>query len=307
MKFDAVLMIGFGGPERSEDIRPFLEHVTRGRRIPPARLEEVAHHYERIGGKSPLNELTFRQARALEARLQARGYALPVHVGMRNWHPFLTDTVRRMGEAGVTRAVGLIMAPQQSESSWEQYQRNVADAVAQAGVALTVEYTPPIFDHPGFIEAAARRVGQCLDQVPEVHRPGTPILFTAHSIPTSDPFTARYVEHLNASASLVARRLDHSAWQLVYQSRSGRPQDPWLAPDVNDALRQLARDGVTHAVIAPIGFLCDHVEVLYDLDVEAAQTARDLGLNLFRAKTVHDDEGFIEALTDLVMGVIHDG
>lgn len=305
MKFDAVLMIGFGGPERPEDIRPFLENVTRGRRVPPARIEEVAHHYERIGGRSPLNELTFRQAQALQVRLQAQGYALPVHVGMRNWRPSLAEAVRRMSEMGVRRAVGLIMAAQQSESSWEQYQRNVTDAVAQTGVALTVEYTPPVFDHLGFIEAAARRVRECLMQIPEIHRAA--LVFTAHSIPTSDPFTVRYVEQLNTSASLVARRLGFPTWRLVYQSRSGRPQDPWLEPDVNDALRQLAPDGVTHAVVAPIGFVCDHVEVLYDLDVEAAQTARELGLTMLRAKTVNDDEGFIEALADLVMGMIHDG
>lgn len=304
MKFDAVLMIGFGGPERPEDIRPFLENVTRGRRIPPARIEEVAHHYEHIGGKSPLNELTFRQAEALRAKLEAQGCPLPVYVGMRNWHPFLVEAVRRMSEEGVEQAIGLIMAAQQSESSWEQYQRNVADAVAQAGVTLTVEYAPPVFDHPGFIEAAARRVQECLAQVPEAQLRRTVILFTAHSIPMSDPFTARYVEQLNASARIVAERLNHPTWRLVYQSRSGRPQDPWLEPDVNDALRQLAQDGVAHVVVAPIGFVCDHVEVLYDLDIEAAQTARELSLTMFRAKTANYDEDFIEALTDVVMGVL---
>ena len=305
MKFNAVLMIGFGGPERPEDIRPFLENVTRGRRIPPARVEEVSRHYERIGGKSPLNELTFRQAEALRSRLEAQGCPLPVYVGMRNWRPFLAEAVRRMSEAGVTRAIGLIMAPQQSESSWEQYQRNVADAVAQAGVTLTVEYAPPVFGHPGFVEAAARRVRECLAQVPEAHRPKAPVVFTAHSIPTSDPFAARYVEQLNTSARLVAERLNRSTWRLVYQSRSGRPQDPWLGPDVNDALRQLAQDGVAHVVVGPVGFVCDHVEVLYDLDVEAAQTAKEVGITLFRAKTVNDDEGFIEALTDVVMRMLH--
>ncbi len=305
MKFDAVLTIGFGGPERPEDIRPFLENVTRGRRIPPARIEEVAHHYERIGGKSPLNELTFRQAEALRARLKAQGCPLPVHVGMRNWRPFLADTVRRMSEDGVARAIGLILAAQQSESSWEQYQRNVADAVARAGVMLTVEYAPPVFDHPGFIEAAARRVQECLARVPESQLQRTIILFTAHSIPASDPFTARYVEQLNASARLVAERLNHPAWRLVYQSRSGRPQDPWLEPDVNDALRQLAQDGVTRVVVAPVGFVCDHVEVLYDLDIEAAQTAKEVGVTLFRAQTVNDDGDFIEALTDVVKRMLH--
>lgn len=305
MPFDAILLIAFGGPEKSGDIRPFLENVTRGRRIPPARLEAVAHHYDLIGGKSPLNDFTFRQARALQAGLHAQGRPLPVYVGMRNWHPFLSDTVRRMAGEGVRRAVGLILAAQQSDSGWEQYQRNVAEAISQTGVALTVEYAPPVFDHPGFIEAAARRVSECLDRVPEALRQRAPILFTAHSIPLSDPFASRYVEQLNASARLVAGRLNHPAWQLVYQSRSGRPQDPWLEPDVNDALRQLAGNGVSHAVLAPVGFICDHVEVLYDLDVEAAQTAKELGIALFRAKTVNDDEPFIQALTDVVMRTLH--
>lgn len=305
MKFDAVLIIGFGGPEKPEDIRPFLEQVTRGRRIPPDRLEEVAHHYELIGGKSPLNEWTFRQAEALREKLVEQGHPLPVYVGMRNWHPLLADTLNRMRADGIRRAVGLIMALQQSDSSWEQYQRNVADAVAQTGVALHLDYAPPLFDHPKFIAAAALRVNECLARVPASDRASVPIVFTAHSIPTSDPFAARYVVQINASASLVAGSLNHPAWQLAYQSRSGRPQDPWLEPDINDALKQLAEAGEKSAVIVPIGFVCDHVEVLYDLDIEAARTAEALGLTLLRAKAVNADEGFIEALTDAVTGMIH--
>jgi ferrochelatase len=298
-------MIGFGGPEKPEDIRPFLEQVTRGRRIPPERLEKVAHQYELIGGRSPLNELTFRQAQALRAKLKEQGHELPVYVGMRNWHPLLVDTVRQMSEDGVRHAVGLIMAPQQSDSGWEQYRRNIADAVSQAGVMLTVEYAPPLFDHPQFIEAVARRVSEGLTQIPQSNRRRAPMIFTAHSVPTSDEFSGRYVQQLNTSAELLVQQLQYPAWMLAYQSRSGRPQDPWLEPDIHDALRQLAVREVKYAVVVPIGFVCDHVEVLYDLDIQAAQTAQELGITLLRTKTVNDDDTFIEALADAVRRTIH--
>ncbi len=301
--FDSVLIISFGGPQGRADIRPFLANVLRGRRVSPERVEEVAHHYELFDGVSPIPELTRRQAEGLRQRLSASGRPLPVYVGMRNWHPFLADTVRQMQADGIRNAVGLIMALQQSDSSWEQYQRNVAEAVAQTG--LSVDYAPPLFDHPKFIAAAALRVNECLSQVPTSDRARVPVVFTAHSIPTSDPFATRYVVQLNASASLVAGSLNHPAWQLAYQSRSGRPQDPWLEPDINDALRQVAESGEKFAVIVPIGFVCDHVEVLYDLDIEAARTADTLGLTVFRAKAVNADEGFIEALTDVVTGMVH--
>jgi ferrochelatase len=305
MQPDAVLMIGFGGPEKPEDIRPFLGNVTRGRRIPPARLEEVAHHYEQIGGRSPLNELTFGQARALEETLRKRGSPMPVFVGMRNWHPYLADTIRGMAAAGVTKAVGLIMALQQSDSGWNQYRRNVEEALADAGVPLDLRYAPPAFDHPGFIEAAARRVGECLERVPDGRRADTALIFTAHSIPMSDPLVDRYMAQLRECAERVADRAGHSRWRLAYQSRSGRPQDPWLEPDINDVLRELADGGMNQVVVAPIGFLCDHVEVLYDLDFEAARTAKGRDLTMHRAGTVHDDPAFIDALADLVTGTLH--
>lgn len=306
MTFDAVLMIAFGGPEKPEDIRPFLANVTRGRSVPLARIEEVARHYERIGGKSPMNEWTFKQARALEAALK-RSNVLTfqrsniVFVGMRHWHPYLVDTVRTMAAAGVKNAVGLIMAPQQSQTSWELYQKNVADALTEAGVTLNVEYAPPVFDHPLFIEAAADRAREAMEQIPVEHRSHAMIVFTAHSVPHADPFHQRYAEQVTTSARLVAERLQHARWTVAYQSRSGRPTDPWLAPDIGDALRDLAAQGERHVVVVPIGFLCDHVEVLYDLDIEAHNVARELGVQMARAKTVHDDAKFIEALAQIVV------
>ncbi len=299
-RFDAVLVIAFGGPERSEDIRPFLENVTRGRPIPKERIEEVAHHYELIGGRSPLNELTFRQVRGLESALKGRGRAIPIYVGMRNWHPFLTETIGEMKKANLRRAIGVIMAAHQSEASWQRYQQNVSDAIAKTGAHLSVEYTPPLFDHPLFIESVSDRVKECFIQIPDADRKDAILIFTAHSIPTSMADESPYVEQLTTSSRLVAERLGHENWMLAYQSRSGRPTDPWLEPDVCDVIRGLCVKGIKYIVVAPIGFVCDHVEVLYDLDIEAAGVANEVGIKMLRAKTVNDDPKFIAALADVI-------
>lgn len=299
-KFDAILIIAFGGPEKPEDIRPFLANVTRGRQIPQERIDEVAHHYELIGGRSPLNELTFRQAHGLEAALKKRGCALPVYVGMRNWHPLLAETIIEMAKAGVIRALGVIMAAHQSDASWQRYQRDVSEAIAKTGVHLSVDYVPPLFDHPLFIEAVANRVEECLAQIPPADRKGTMLIFTAHSIPTPMADESPYVEQLNTSSRLVAERLGHERWMVAFQSRSGRPTDPWLEPDICDVIRDLSAKDVKYVVVAPIGFICDHVEVLYDLDIESAEVARRSGITLLRARTVNDDPKFISALVDVI-------
>jgi protoporphyrin/coproporphyrin ferrochelatase len=306
-KFDAILMIAFGGPERTEDIRPFLANVTRGRPIPKERIEEVAHHYELIGGKSPLNELTFRQARGLESALRERGSVLPIYVGMRNWHPFLTETVKEMSKANVRHAIGVIMAAHESEASWQRYQQNVSDAIDETGAHLSIKYTPPLFDHPLFIESAADRVEECLIQISPADRKDVMLVFTAHSIPTPMANESVYVKQLTKSSRLVAERLRHENWMLAYQSRSGRPTDPWLEPDVCNVIRDLSDKGVKYVVIAPIGFVCDHVEVLYDLDIEATEVAKEVGIKLHRAKAVNDDAKFIAALADEVERHVRDG
>jgi ferrochelatase len=306
-KFDAILVIAFGGPEKTEDIRPFLANVTRGRPIPKERIEEVAHHYELIGGRSPLNELTFSQARALESALKGRGSALPIYVGMRNWHPFLTETVKEMSKANVRRAIGVIMAAHESEASWQRYKQNVSDAIAEMGAHLSVEYTPPLFDHPLFIESVSDRIEECLIQIPYADRKDAMLVFTAHSIPIPMADESPYVEQLTESSHLVAERLGHENWMLAYQSRSGRPTDPWLEPDVCDVIRDLSAKGVKYVVVAPIGFVCDHVEVLYDLDIEAADVAKKVGIKLIRAKAVNDDPKFIAALADVVEKQMRDG
>jgi ferrochelatase len=298
---DAVLLVAFGGPEKPEDIRPFLAAVTQGRPIPPARLEEVAHHYERIGGRSPLNELTFRQADALRARLRADGIPLPVYVGMRNWTPYLHEALAAMAGDGVRRALGLILSAHQTEASWERYQDNVAAARDRVGAgAPAVTWAPPWFDRAGFVAAMADRVRAALGEVPAAERPGTPVVFTAHSVPVPMAEASPYVAQLTASSRAVAARLGHARWSIAYQSRSGRPEDPWLEPDVGAVIRQLAATGARHVVVAPIGFVCDHVEVLYDLDVEARAVAEGCGVALRRATTVSDHPAFVAMLAELV-------
>ena len=302
--FDAVLLIAFGGPTAPDEIRPFLQNVTRGRPIPPARLEEVAHHYEKMGGRSPLNELTFRQAAALRTRLADDGVALPVYVGMRNWHPYLADTLREMRDAGVKRAFGIILSAHDSEAGWQRYLQDVLAAQAairDAGEACPeVAFAPNWHDADGYVAAAAARVAAAFESIPADERAATPLVFTAHSIPSEMASTSRYVEQFTRSARLIAQRLGHARWQLAYQSRSGRPQDPWLEPDVNLVVEQLAAAGERRVVVAPIGFVCDHVEVLYDLDDEAQATAARCGIEMTRAGTVSDHHDFIAMLASLV-------
>ncbi len=298
---DSVLLIAFGGPTRSEEIRPFLDTVARGRRIPSERVEEVAHHYERIGGRSPLNDLTFKQADGLRAALERDGLALPVFVGMRNWHPYLVEALAEMAVKRCRRALGIILSSLQTEASWERYQENVAEAQLKVGPAAPdVIYASPWFDHPRFIEAVADRARVALDAVPAARRPHTPLIFTAHSVPVVMAEGSPYVEQLAVAASLVAERLCHDRWRIAYQSRSGSPHEHWLEPDIGEVIRELARAGAPDLVVVPIGFVCDHVEVLYDLDVDAAEIAKGAGLGFHRAEAVNDHPAFIAMLADLV-------
>lgn len=302
--FDAVLVISFGGPGGVDDIRPFLANVLRGRRVPPSRVEEVARHYEHFGGISPLTAITMRQAERLRGGLSARGLDLPVFVGMRNWHPMLNDTLREMSVAGVRRAIGFVSAAHRSYSSCTQYRQNVADARAAlaAGAHADVEitYVGDWHQHEGFIDTNARHVQQALNALQSDVREGARVVFTAHSIPESMPGVERYQLQLKQSAAAVAARLGRTDWALVYQSRSGRPEDPWLGPDVCDYLRAEHARGLEAVVLCPIGFVCDHIEVLYDLDYEAAHVCRELGLPMTRAEAVNDDPVFIDMMADVI-------
>ena len=307
-RFEAVLIVAFGGPQGRADIRPFLERVLRGRRVTPERIEEVAHHYEIFDGISPITRLTRLQARGLEERLSAAGHRLPVYVGMRNWHPLLVDTLREMHTAGIRRAVGFIAAAHHSYSSCQQYRENVAHARqelrAEVGADVDITYVGSWFDHPLFVDVNARHVRAAADRLPADVRDKVRLIFTAHSIPRSMADASRYHVELLESSRLVAAAAGITDWALVYQSRSGRPEDPWLEPDVCDYLRQSRADGLRAAVLCPLGFVCDHIEVLYDLDREAAGVCREIDLPMTRADAVNDDPLFVDMMTDVVLRTI---
>ncbi len=295
---DSVLLIAFGGPTTPSEIRPFLDNVARGRRIPRERLDEVARHYEAMpGGRSPLNVLTEAQAAGLRARLPRR---MPVYVGMRNWHPYLHDTLAAMARDGCRRALGVILSAFRSEASWDRYMTDVTGAAARVAAPPEVVYAPPWFEHPRFIAAVADRAARALAEIPPDARDRTPIIFTAHSIPRAMADVAPYVGDFTAAADAVARRLGHSRWTLAYQSRSGAPHDPWLEPDVGDTIRDLAKAGEQRVLVVPIGFVVDHVEILHDLDTEARAIATQHGLAYHRAAAVNDHPEFIAMLGDLV-------
>jgi ferrochelatase len=305
--FDAVLIISFGGPQGRDDIRPFLANVLRGRRVSPERVEEVAHHYELFDGVSPITELTQRQADGLRARLAASGCALPVYVGMRNWHPLLADTLKQMHDDGVRRAVGFIAAAHHSYSSCQQYRENVATAQATlraGGGHIDVTFVGSWYDHPLFVAANAAHVRAAQQRLPEDARDRARLVFTAHSVPVPMAEASKYREQLESSGRLIAEQAGIADWALVYQSRSGRPGDPWLEPDVCDYLRREHAADLAAAILCPVGFVCDHVEVLYDLDREAADACAALGLPMVRADAVNDDPIFIDMMTDVVLRTI---
>jgi ferrochelatase len=295
--FDAVLVIAFGGPESLEEVRPFLRRVLAGRPIPEARFEAVAHHYEVIGGRSPGPEISRRQTRALEAALRARGIALPVVLGMRNSAPFLADALSEIAAHGGRRALGLILAAHESEASHGRYRGSVAAAQKELGAhALEVAYSGSFHTHPGFVRANAEHLSRALATLPAPD--AAKLVFTAHSIPTS--MQHPYVAQLEDSARLVAAAVGPGDYRIAYQSRSGAPSDPWLEPDINAVIREEAAAGTRVLALCPLGFVCDHVEVLYDLDIEAAQTAKEAGVQLVRAAAANDHPAFIEALADTV-------
>ena len=297
-KCDAVLMIGFGGPTRADEVRPFLDNVLRGRTIPRERYEEVVHHYELLGGRSPYNDLTMRQAAALRAELEKKGARIPITVGMRNWKPCVADAMRALADGGARQVLGFIMAAHRSEASFERYQANVNDArAALAEAAPEVVYPQPWHDHPLFTTAVASRAREAYSRLEFPERGRARLIFTAHSIPVAMANAGPYVDQLTQSARIVAADLGIDTWQFAYQSRSGNPREPWLEPDIKDTLQSL--DAKT-AVVVPIGFLCDHVEVLYDLDIQAAQVARDAGIRMERAPTVGDHPLFIEMMASIV-------
>lgn len=297
--YDAILLLSFGGPEGMDDVRPFLANVLRGRPVPTERVEEVVHHYERFGGVSPINGQNRALLAALRASLDEAGpRGLPLYWGNRNWAPYLADTVRDMARDGVRRALAFVTSAFSSYSGCRQYLEDIERARAEVGPgAPEVEKLRPFYNHPRFIAAAADHVRGGLETAGAPAR----LVFTAHSIPTAMASACDYEPQLREACLLVARAVGHDAWDLVYQSRSGPPGQPWLEPDILDHLDALARDGVRDVVVCPIGFVSDHLEVLYDLDTEAQDRARALGLRLVRVPTVSNHPGYVEMVRELIV------
>ena len=302
LSVDSVLLLGFGGPTRPEEIRPFLRRVAEGRGIPDERLAEVEQHYLEVGGRSPYNEQTERLRLALERWLRAHGTGLPVYTGMRNWHPTLSETFRAMHADGRQRCVGVILASHRSEASHGRTLAAVARAAGEAGTPeAELDLLPPWFDHPRFHAAVAARVEGGSPFRRGAWPPAVPLLFTAHSIPARMAESSTYVSDVRRSCEGTARLLGAPDWRIAYQSRSGDPRAPWLEPDVNEVLRDLAAGGAREVVVQAIGFLSDHVEILYDLDVEARRTATERGLILHRTPCVGDHPEFVALLGESIL------
>ncbi|SRR5581483_5979875 len=298
--YDAVLLLAFGGPGDENEIRPFLERVLAGRPVPRARIEEVAHHYEALGGRSPLPDITRLQAHALAEVLKQLGLEVPVYVGFRHSAPFFLESLATMSAEGVVRALGFILSSHHTEASWERYQKNIADARAGLGNAPAVDFCSGWHDHPLFIETWVDQIEDELEKIAPERRRDAALIFTAHSIPTAMAARSPYVAELEASCRLVAEGLGHARWSLAYQSRSGDPREPWLEPDIGPALREAAREGAQDVIVAPIGFVADHVEVLYDLDIEAKAIAMKTGIAFYRAVAPNDHPLFIRMIADVV-------
>jgi ferrochelatase len=289
--YDALLVLGFGGPENPEDVIPFLENVLRGRNVPRQRLMAVAEHYYHFGGRSPIND----QCRALIAALQPH-LDLPIYWGNRNWHPMLEDTMRRMAQDGIQRALVFVTSAYSSYSACRRYLEDLERARMAVGPGAPVcEKLRHFYNHAGFVEPNAAHLRAALAEAP-----GAPVLFTAHSIPLEMARTSKYVEQLEEAARLISGAAGVSEYRLVYQSRSGPPQQPWLEPDILRALDDTRAGGAEAVVVAPIGFISGHMEVLYDLDYEAVQHCEMIGLKMVRAGTAGTHPRFIEMIVELV-------
>jgi ferrochelatase len=296
MKYDALLVVSFGGPEGMDDVMPFLENVLRGRNVPRERMLSVAHHYEMFGGVSPINQQNRNLIAALKAELRREGPSLQIYWGNRNWHPLLPDTLRQMSADGVQNALAFVTSAYSSYSSCRQYRQNIADAQAEVGAAVPrVDKLRAFYNHPLFIEANVDHIRAALN-----HLDNPQLVFTAHSIPEAMAATCEYAAQLRETGSLIAAALEIDRWRIAYQSRSGPPAQPWLGPDICDCLGELNAQGVKNVVVAPIGFVSDHMEVVYDLDYEARELANEFGLTMIRAATAGTHPAFVKMIRELI-------
>ncbi len=300
--YDALLLVSFGGPERTEDVMPFLENVLRGKNVPRERMLEVAEHYYHFGGKSPINDHARALIAALEAELESHGPKLPIYWGNRNWHPMLADTLRQMKADGVRRALAFVTSAFGSYSGCRQYREDIERARAELGEGAPEVHKLRVFhNHPRFIEALTDRVREALNRVPEHRRAAARLAFTAHSIPATMAASSPYVRQLEEACRIVSQSLGRW-WTLTYQSRSGPPGQPWLEPDICDAIRAWSENGaLTDLVVMPIGFLSDHLEVMFDLDTQAAELCRELGVGFYRAGTVGTHPAFVSMIRELIL------
>ncbi len=301
LEYDSVLLVSFGGPEARADVMPFLENVTRGKNVPPERLKEVAGHYNHFDGRSPLNDQNRALIAALEDELRKSEIDLPVYWGNRNWTPFIVDTLRQMRDDGKKRALAFVTSAYSSYSGCRQYLENIEKAREELGEgAPQVDKLRVFYNHPGFIEANVDNLLAALESLPKERRESARVAFTAHSIPDAMAETCDYAAQLEETARLVAEGARHERWQLVYQSRSGPPRVPWLGPDILEHLDALSQINTKDVIMAPIGFISDHMEVVWDLDHEAKSHAEDLGLTLTRASTVGTHPAFVAMIRELI-------
>jgi len=300
--YDAILVVSFGGPEGMDDVMPFLENVLRGRNVPRERMLGVAQHYELFGGTSPINGQNRKLIAALQQLLETQGPQLPIYFGNRNWHPLLADTLANMRDDGVKKALAFVTSAYSSYSSCRQYLDDIERARGSIGMdAPSVEKLRAFYNHPGFIEANVANIRDALAQIPNERRTAAQLVFTAHSIPEAMAQNCDYEMQLRETSRLIAEALGSDRWQLVFQSRSGSPAQPWLGPDVCDYLRELHSAGSKDVVVAPIGFVSDHMEIIYDLDTEAMALCRELGLNMIRAATAGTHPAFIKMIRELIL------
>ncbi|MCH2180998.1 MAG: ferrochelatase [Mariniblastus sp.] len=301
--FDAILLISFGGPEGPDDVMPFLENVLRGKNVPRARMLEVAEHYNHFGGISPINQQNRELIAALKQELADHQIELPVYWGNRNWHPLIPDTLQQMQKDGIRNALAFFTSAYSCYSGCRQYRENIMEAQVGLGDgAPQVHKLRMFFNHPDYIAASVDRVREALSEIPEQRRAKTHFLFTAHSIPLGMAERCRYTAQLEEASRLVMEAIGAFSWKLVYQSRSGPPSQPWLEPDVCDYLESLKQESeVEDVVIMPIGFVSDHMEVLFDLDTEAKEVCQRVGLQMVRAKTVGIHPKFISMIRQLIL------
>jgi len=301
-EYEALLVVSFGGPEGPDQVIPFLENVLRGRNVPRQRMLEVAEHYQEFGGVSPINAQNRALIQALQQELEEKGPVLPVYWGNRNWHPFLRETISEMREDGVRRALAFVTSAFSSYSGCRQYREDIEHARSEVGTsAPTIDKLRVFYNHPGFIRPNVESVLKAFAQIPAARREATALLFSAHSLPLEMAQNCQYEEQLSESCRLVADGTSIENWQLVYQSRSGPPHQPWLEPDICDHLGELGREGIKDVVLSPIGFISDHMEVLFDLDIEAQQVCDSLGINLVRAETPGTHPLFVGMIRELVL------